>query len=66
MPDSAKNIIIEVINYSYFSPFHFSWFGAYRDAQSFRFSSYFVGFLGELTLTLSGLGATKRNGDVKW
>ena len=61
-----KNTVIEVINYSDFALFHFSWFGAYRDAQSFRFSIYFVGFLGELTITLSGLGATKKNGDVKW
>lgn len=43
------------------------WFVAYRDAQSFRFSHYFVCFFSEVTSTLSGVGASASNGgDVRW
>ncbi|KAK2177639.1 hypothetical protein NP493_588g01041 [Ridgeia piscesae] len=42
------------------------WFIAFRDAQSFRFSHYFICYLSQLTVTLSGLGMTKTNGDVRW
>lgn len=42
------------------------WLLAYRDAQSFRFSHYFISYLSELTLTMSGLGALKTNGDLRW
>lgn len=38
------------------------WLVAYRDAQSFRFSHYFVSFVSETTATLSGLGF----GEVAW
>ncbi|BFZ10924.1 hypothetical protein BsWGS_13963 [Bradybaena similaris] len=31
------------------------WFRAYRDAQSFRFSHYFISFLSDATATLSGI-----------
>ena len=44
----------------------FSWVSAYRDAQSFRFSHYFISYASELTATLAGLGATKLNSDVRW
>ena len=42
------------------------WFVAYRDAQSFRFSHYFVCFFSEVTATLSGVGASSTNGDLRW
>ncbi|XP_074646546.1 protein-serine O-palmitoleoyltransferase porcupine-like [Tubulanus polymorphus] len=43
------------------------WLIAFRDAQSFRFSHYFVSYLSELTITSVGLGAMRSsNGDVKW
>ncbi|KAL4225879.1 hypothetical protein ACF0H5_013867 [Mactra antiquata] len=45
---------------------HFKWVIAYRDAQSFRFSHYFISFLSEVTVILSGLGATHVNDDVRW
>lgn len=38
------------------------WLIAYRDAQSFRFSHYFVSFVSETTATLSGLGFS----EVAW
>lgn len=44
----------------------FLWLLAFRDALSFRFSHYFVCRLSEVTLTLSGLGAVKSNGDIRW
>lgn len=45
---------------------NFKWFVSYRDAQSFRFSHYFISFLSEVTVILCGLGATNMNDDVKW
>ncbi|XP_060592871.1 protein-serine O-palmitoleoyltransferase porcupine-like [Ruditapes philippinarum] len=45
---------------------NFKWIVAYRDAQSFRFSHYFVSFLSEVTVILCGLGATHLNDDVRW
>ncbi|WAR27134.1 PORCN-like protein [Mya arenaria] len=44
----------------------FKWAVSFRDAQSFRFSHYFIGFLSEATVVLCGLGATHTNDDVKW
>lgn len=44
----------------------FLWLLAFRDALSFRFSHYFVCYLSEATLTLSGLGTVKTNGDTRW
>ncbi|KAK6177121.1 hypothetical protein SNE40_015288 [Patella caerulea] len=44
----------------------FSWLLAYRDAQSFRFSHYFVSFLSEATHVLSGFGYTQTADSVKW
>jgi porcupine-like protein len=40
----------------------YRWLVAYRDAQSFRVSHYFVSFVSETTATLSGLGF----GEVAW
>lgn len=45
---------------------NFKWLVAYRDAQSFRFSHYFVSFLSEVTVLLCGLGATHVGDDVRW
>lgn len=45
---------------------NFKWLVAYRDAQSFRFSHYFVSFLSEVTVLLCGLGATNVADDVRW
>ncbi|KAL3852132.1 hypothetical protein ACJMK2_015812 [Sinanodonta woodiana] len=45
---------------------HWKWFKAYRSAQSFRFSHYFICCLSQVTLVMSGLGATHNNDDVKW
>ena len=45
---------------------HFRWLVAYRDAQSFRFSHYFVSFLSEVTVLLCGLGAINVGDDVRW
>jgi porcupine-like protein len=39
---------------------------AYRDALSFRFSHYFICCLSEMTLTMTGHGGTKSNGDTRW
>lgn len=42
------------------------WLLAYRDAQSFRFSHYFVSFASETTATLSGVGWTEVDGVPSW
>ncbi|XP_071082740.1 protein-serine O-palmitoleoyltransferase porcupine-like [Haliotis cracherodii] len=42
------------------------WITAYRDAQSFRFSHYFVSYISETTSTLSGLGSTVVEDQVLW
>ncbi|KAL5014250.1 hypothetical protein ScPMuIL_008520 [Solemya velum] len=42
------------------------WILAYRDAQSFRFSHYFVSYLSEISATMVGLGASVIEGDVRW
>ena len=51
---------------SYFHVYVCRWVLAYRDAASFRFSHYFVCFLSEVTMVMSGLGASKNNGDIRW
>lgn len=45
---------------------HHKWAIAYRDAQSFRFSHYFISFLSETTVILCGLGATFVSDEVRW
>ena len=42
------------------------WVVAFRDALSFRFSHYFICFLSELMMTLTGFGGTRTNGDTRW
>lgn len=42
------------------------WLLAYRDAQSFRFSHYFVSFMSETTAILSGVGWTQVDGNTVW
>ncbi|XP_070193072.1 protein-serine O-palmitoleoyltransferase porcupine-like isoform X2 [Littorina saxatilis] len=42
------------------------WLLAYRDAQSFRFSHYFVSFMSETTAVLSGIGWSEEDGNVQW
>ncbi|ESO88895.1 hypothetical protein LOTGIDRAFT_234449 [Lottia gigantea] len=44
----------------------YMWILAYRDAQSFRFSHYFVCFLSEASHVLSGFGSTKFIDDIQW
>ncbi|XP_013418308.1 protein-serine O-palmitoleoyltransferase porcupine [Lingula anatina] len=45
--------------------FH-KWFVAYRDAQSYRFSHYFISYLSEVTATMTGMTGTVSNGDSQW
>ncbi|KAH3816357.1 hypothetical protein DPMN_117872 [Dreissena polymorpha] len=45
---------------------NFKYIVAYRDAQSFRFSHYFISFLSETSVILCGLGASHTNEEVKW
>ncbi|KAI0209981.1 Protein-serine O-palmitoleoyltransferase porcupine [Lamellibrachia satsuma] len=59
-------IVSSCVMYWLFTDGMHIWFVAFRDAQSFRFSHYFICYLSQLTLTLSGLGMTKTNGDVRW
>ncbi|PVD24900.1 hypothetical protein C0Q70_15393 [Pomacea canaliculata] len=42
------------------------WLLAFRDAQSFRFSHYFVSFMSEATAVLSGAGKTREDGEISW
>ncbi|KAJ8301964.1 hypothetical protein KUTeg_020951 [Tegillarca granosa] len=42
------------------------WLLAYRDAQSFRFSHYFVSYISEASATLAGFGLTYHGTDVRW
>ncbi|XP_076469446.1 protein-serine O-palmitoleoyltransferase porcupine-like [Babylonia areolata] len=42
------------------------WLLAYRDAQSFRFSHYFVSFMSETTAVLSGVGWSQVDGHTQW
>ncbi|KAL8580153.1 hypothetical protein ACOMHN_043038 [Nucella lapillus] len=42
------------------------WLLAYRDAQSFRFSHYFVSFMSETTAVLSGVGWSLVDGHTQW
>lgn len=42
------------------------WLLAYRDAQSFRFSHFFVSLTSETTAVLSGVGSTEVDGTKKW
>ncbi|XP_041350006.1 protein-serine O-palmitoleoyltransferase porcupine-like isoform X2 [Gigantopelta aegis] len=44
----------------------YKWLRAYGDAQSFRFSHYFVSFLSESTAVLSGIGIKDDNGNISW
>ncbi|XP_053328869.1 protein-serine O-palmitoleoyltransferase porcupine isoform X2 [Spea bombifrons] len=42
------------------------WLRAYESASSFHFSNYFVGFLSEVTATLSGAGFTEEKENIQW
>lgn len=37
------------------------WFGAYRDAMSFRFSHYFISYLSQAMMVIAGFANTKEN-----
>lgn len=48
-------------------PSYGPWWTAYKDAQSFRFSHYFICYISEATLITSGLGARVNTDDkVEW
>ncbi|KAK3102736.1 hypothetical protein FSP39_013537 [Pinctada imbricata] len=49
------------VNWIFMDDYH-KWILAYKDAQSFRFSHYFVCFISEATATLAGIGY----GDLQW